>query len=127
MDNEPRVTEYRECQTCKEVLPEDKFYKPRAKEGKTYPRKNCSSCHKQKQNKSKRDKKSALISLAGGSCEVCGYDKCEAALEFHHKDPSNKDKEVSKLNMKAAVVEMKKCALLCSNCHREVHAGRIEL
>ena len=61
----------------------------------------------------------------GGKCIRCGYDKCISALEFHHKDPSKKDFGISDDNMrlKEAVEEVKKCILICSNCHREFHAG----
>lgn len=61
----------------------------------------------------------------GGKCVKCGYDKCLSALEFHHKDPDKKDFGISDDNMrlKEAVEEIKKCVLICSNCHRELHAG----
>lgn len=61
----------------------------------------------------------------GGKCIRCGYNKCLSALEFHHKDPTKKDFGISDDNMrlKEAVEEVKKCILICSNCHREFHAG----
>ena len=31
------------------------------------------------------------ISYKGGRCQVCGYDRCIEALEFHHLDPTQKD------------------------------------
>jgi hypothetical protein len=56
-------------------------------------------------------------------CALCGYDKCVAALDFHH---INKNKEFkitdvrtySKIKLK---IEIDKCIVLCSNCHREIH------
>lgn len=30
----------------------------------------------------------------GGKCEKCGYNKCLDALEFHHKDPSQKEFQI---------------------------------
>lgn len=61
----------------------------------------------------------------GGKCLRCGYNKCLSALEFHHKDPSKKDFGISddSIKLKEAVEEIKKCILICSNCHRELHAG----
>ena len=60
-----------------------------------------------------------------GKCHRCGYNKCAAALEFHHIDPSKKDTIVSSdsITIEKAIEESKKCVLLCSNCHKEFHAG----
>ena len=63
--------------------------------------------------------------VRGGKCERCGYDKCLKALEFHHLDPSQKDFTISndRFKLQEAVVESKKCILICSNCHKELHDG----
>ena len=52
-----------------------------------------------------------------------GYDKCLKALEFHHLDPSKKDFTISNDHFKLleVVEESKKCILICSNCHKELH------
>lgn len=63
---------------------------------------------------------------AGGKCMICGYDKCQSALEFHHIDPKTKFKDVSKLKIyawKRVKVEIDKCLYVCANCHREIHEG----
>ena len=59
----------------------------------------------------------------GGKCIKCGYDRCIKALEFHHLDPSQKDFTISNDHFKLieAVEESKKCILICSNCHKELH------
>src|ERR1044072_4247109 len=65
------------------------------------------------------------IAYKGGRCQRCSYDRHYAALEFHHRDPSAKDVQWSKLRLrswKAILAELDKCDLLCANCHREVHA-----
>lgn len=36
-------------------------------------------------------RKIKLIDLKGGECEICGYNKNIAALEFHHLDSSLKE------------------------------------
>jgi 5-methylcytosine-specific restriction endonuclease McrA len=61
----------------------------------------------------------------GGKCQICGYDKCSAALEFHHVDPRTKDFTISQrmTTFEAIRRELDKCVLLCANCHREVHDG----
>ena len=66
----------------------------------------------------------AKLKLArGGKCERCGYNTCMKALEFHHLDPSQKDFTISndRFRLADAVEESKKCILLCSNCHKELH------
>ena len=59
----------------------------------------------------------------GGKCIRCGYNKCIKALEFHHIDPSQKDFTISNDHFKLldAIEESKKCILICSNCHKELH------
>lgn len=61
----------------------------------------------------------------GGTCQRCGYHTCIQALEFHHLDPAKKDFTISNdhFRLSEAVQEVKKCILLCSNCHKELHAG----
>lgn len=71
----------------------------------------------------KKQKKLDLIEYKGGCCEVCGYNKCSAALEFHHKDPKGKDFAISShsYSFEKMKKEVDKCMLVCSNCHREIH------
>ena len=59
----------------------------------------------------------------GRKCVRCRYDKCVKALEFHHLDPAQKDFTISNehFKLKDAVEESKKCILICSNCHKELH------
>ncbi len=58
-------------------------------------------------------------------CKICGENH-PAVLDFHHEDPSEKDKNISAMIYRAydkekIVAEMKKCVVLCSNCHRKLH------
>ena len=61
----------------------------------------------------------------GGKCERCGYSNYLGALDFHHKDPSQKEFTIGNrdFRLEQCIEEAKKCILLCSNCHRELHAG----
>lgn len=74
-----------------------------------------------------KKKLSLLKAEHGGKCVVCGYDRCASALDFHHINPANKLGIVSRLGPKKAESEAMKCVLICSNCHREIHAGLIKL
>ena len=51
------------------------------------------------------------------------------ALEFHHLDPTKKDFSISHLKRftfnQIVTSELDKCILVCSNCHREIHAGLV--
>ena len=68
--------------------------------------------------------KKELISILGGKCNSCGYNKCIAALEFHHFQ-NNKEGNITHLikdfSKQKALKEARKCILLCANCHRELH------
>ena len=71
-------------------------------------------------------RKHDIVYVMGGKCAVCGYNKCESALEVHHLNPKTKTLMVSQAlgrNWKKTRSELKKCILLCANCHREIHAG----
>ena len=68
--------------------------------------------------------KRRLVDYKGGKCERCGYDKCFAALDFHHLVPGEKDFSLSRgssLSFDKLKLEVDKCILLCANCHREEH------
>lgn len=69
--------------------------------------------------------KERAIAFLGGKCQGCGYDRCPAAFDFHHVDAQEKDFEISSRMAwtPALEEELRKCVLLCSNCHREAHAG----
>lgn len=55
-------------------------------------------------------------------CSKCS-EKHVACLEFHHLDPEQKDTNISNLrnSKKKRDLELKKCIILCSNCHRKLH------
>lgn len=73
--------------------------------------------------------KKRMLYVMGDKCQVCGYDKCQAALEFHHINPKEKEFNMARIypkNWNKIIKELKKCTLLCANCHRELHAGLID-
>ena len=77
----------------------------------------------------RRTKQNALI-YKGSKCIVCGYDRCPRAMHFHHIDPAQKDLRIGSGVPRAWITirtELDKCALLCSNCHSEVHDGILDL
>jgi hypothetical protein len=69
--------------------------------------------------------KSILIKCLGGKCNRCGYNICYRSLHFHHL----KDKKFNiagalcrPKNISDMLEEIKKCILLCGNCHGELHS-----
>ena len=69
--------------------------------------------------------KEQLVEYKGGKCEICGYNKCLNALDFHHRNPEEKEYALNTANYNKSFEKLKKevdkCILVCSNCHREIH------
>lgn len=76
--------------------------------------------------KCQKRKKQKVVNLFGGCCSICGYNKCLDALEFHHLNKYDKKESpayiIMRWSFERAKEELDKCILLCSNCHREIHA-----
>lgn len=110
------------CKRCNAHKSPDEFYKRRDGANLSPYCKLCTGTQTmQRQRKLKRQ----CVEYKGGKCVQCGYNKCVAAFDFHHLDPSEKDFGLSsvKLNRFDDKIkqELDKCILLCSNCHRETH------
>ncbi len=75
--------------------------------------------------------KQMAVTLKGGRCQFCGYNKYVGALDFHHIDGRNKKFDLSTRGLTRSWEkirdEISKCVLVCSNCHREIHGGLIKL
>ena len=82
-------------------------------------------------NKNRKKQRKELKMKYGGKCSVCGYNRCLSSLHFHHKDQTTKLGIVGGLlttrGKKVAYAEAKKCCLICSNCHGELHEGLITI
>lgn len=79
---------------------------------------------KEYQRISARKRKVMAISYLGGKCQKCDNEYHPAVYEFHHRDPTEKEGDPSKmtqLSWKRLEAELNKCDLLCANCHRLVH------
>jgi hypothetical protein len=87
----------------------------------------CTRCSADAVSRRRRRVKATLVREAGGRCVLCGYDRCIAALGFHHLDPNEKSFGLAAGGLARSLSksreEVAKCALLCSNCHAEVEAG----
>ena len=117
------------------------------RKGKEFRRSECRECYNSyfrnymkgnkthvarvKKVKEQRRKEVCEYKLTKG-CEICGYNKTYWALEFHHRNPEEKKYNISSgmsdaLKFDDLLEEINKCAVLCSNCHREVEAGITQL
>jgi hypothetical protein len=82
----------------------------------------CSKCHSKRQVYYQRNKKQLLADIIGGKCFNCNIQNV-FLLDFHHVKPEEKDfcigwTKWSTIN-DSIINEVKKCILLCTNCHRE--------
>jgi len=118
-------TEYGEtrlCPRCKKDVETTNFHQRRGKENSAVY---CKTCTSDQTLERSRLLKTQMVEYKGGSCVRCGYNKYMGALEFHHLDPSEKDFNPSNLKKYSfddrAKMELDKCILVCSNCHREIH------
>lgn len=117
-----KIGDTKMCYRCNTVKPVDDFYRRR---NNSEPSSYCKPCSIINTIERQRLFKKQCIEYKGGKCERCSYNKCDAAMEFHHIDPSQKDFSISHIKLtkfcNKAKKELDKCILLCSNCHREVH------
>ena len=82
----------------------------------------CNACY---QAKRRMDRKKELVDLMGGGCNRCGYSKSTSALQFHHRQPSEKAFHINHamgMKWESLLQEVMKCELLCANCHAEEHS-----
>lgn len=65
------------------------------------------------------------------ACIRCG-EKHPACLDFHHRNPEEKDVVLARAYMagwsrERILVEIAKCDVLCANCHRKEHYAKSNL
>jgi len=61
-------------------------------------------------------------------CKICGYKEHWAALDFHHRNEKTKSFNVAErkdLGQGRLLDEVKKCDVLCANCHRSLTHGNM--
>lgn len=69
--------------------------------------------------------KKAAIELLGGKCAKCGWFGDQAGFDFHHvRDKRFAFGDIAHKSWRAVGKELKKCVLLCKNCHSVEHSTR---
>ena len=106
---------------------EQHFFAEKSKDGIRF---RCSKCRTDAVRRKRHSLKLKAIMYKGGKCLKCGYDKCPGALDFHHRDSSEKEFAIGHKGRIRSWDKMKpeldKCDLLCANCHREEHFKEFE-
>lgn len=134
----------KKCTLCLKPKSLDEF--PRNKQTKDGRYAHCKKCHSKTMRDSyHRDpdakledckrRRRALIEITSeikskSGCKLCSEsDPC--CLDFHHSDPTKKDVTIALLvtrkSKEKMLKEIEKCVIVCANCHRKLHAGRIKL
>jgi hypothetical protein len=112
----------RVCPKCTESKDITEFYNRRGKSNSSVY---CKICTNLQTIVRQRELKLQSVNYKGGCCQICGYDKCLGALEFHHLDPSVKEFNLSRMKSSTfnekITKELDKCIMVCANCHREIH------
>lgn len=128
----------KKCYKCSKELSKDCFYKNSKKtDGLQTYCKICSNSRRVKYYKENRNQeievrkkyqdsqKQKYIEFKKTlSCNICKENRWYV-LDFHHKD-NNKEYDVSSMSTgryswENILKEIKKCEVLCANCHREKH------
>ncbi|MBL5840876.1 hypothetical protein I4U30_21560 [Enterobacter asburiae] len=134
------------CPRCKQDKPFEMFYKNKSK--KDGYQGFCKECKKKIDNDQYANNPKRKMAINERSerirtfhrllmrrykrmkgCLLCN-EKEPVALDLHHLDPEQKDMspaEMVSFNSERFKAEIRKCVVLCANCHRKVHAGILRI
>jgi transcriptional regulator with XRE-family HTH domain len=115
------------CRKCGKSLSPEDFYTNGG--GR---RRVCKSCGNAESMRRRIANKKAAIEYLGGKCIKCGYSQNLSAIDFHHRDSSEKEALISALLARYGDIdpikqELDKCVVMCSNCHRALHHPEMAL
>lgn len=132
------------CSKCSEEKKLSDFRKDKSKHdgvqsfckhcAREYHRSNYSKRYSEKYNARNEERRAKHLALLNEykktiKCTLCSETEL-VCLEFHHVDPSEKDFTIGasmQRSWESIKREIDKCVCLCSNCHRKVHAGILDL
>lgn len=125
----PVVDGLKQCTVCGEIKDVSDFHNQK---NFTKLRANCKDCERERRLKMVATRKNLVdgIKEERGCCFCCVAEAC--VLDFHHINPSEKSRDVAEMvknvaNIEKILAEINKCVVICSNCHRRLHAGKISL
>lgn len=112
---------------CKKCNAEVEHSPVKCKKARTGIRYRCRPCMRRYDNEHRERKLLELVGIVGGECHICGFDKSFKALDFHHLRSEQKSFTISdkiqQMSLTRILPEIRKCAVLCANCHRLLHGG----
>lgn len=133
-----RAMETKICSKCKKEKPISEFGKNKAKkDGLQTECKECKSAYNKlhyqknketylaKARESSKECEDYIREIKSSlKCSICGEDRWWV-LDFHHENPDEKESCIATLahngSRKKMEEELKKCIVLCANCHRDIH------
>ena len=112
------------CTKCGKELPIEDFNWRNKEKGTR--RSECKTCHADFMKEVYENKKKTVTEIKKNlKCAKCGEER-EYCLDFHHANPNEKENTIARMTsnnyrLDTVLNEIKKCIVLCSNCHREFH------
>lgn len=112
------------CSKCGRELPITDFYWRNKARGQR--RADCKYCHNQYVKNKYQERHQEVQKIKSSlCCAKCG-DTRFYVLDFHHKNPEEKNDGIAQMlrnntPWEKIKKEMEKCVPLCANCHREFH------
>lgn len=111
-----RQSQCKECRRKRERELYNSFYKD--KNGNLY---------RENRRKWRTEMRRLIQDIKACGCCICGESE-PCCLDFHHL--RDKEFELAKapdVSKERLYKELEKCIVLCANCHRKLHAGKISL
>ena len=112
------------CTKCKKELPIEDFNWRNKAAGTR--RSECKYCHSGYMKAKYKEKQQIVEQLKTQlACAKCGEAR-GYVLDYHHINPEDKENSVARMltnhnKIDKVYEEIKKCVVLCANCHREFH------
>jgi len=116
----------KKCRYCHKYYPESYFGVALTTSKKVYRRHKCKYCYQKTKKKLQEKHKKWIIEYKKKhKCKRCGFSD-HRALVFHHINENDKkfniaDRLYYHYGLERIQKELKKCMILCSNCHRILH------
>ena len=118
----------KKCAGCGDIKPANNFKPATGKKNSIGKLSSyCKECRKRYRIWISNKTKIKAIRYKGGKCQKCGdragIDRHPVEFDFRHRDPAKKEFSISNVSIpwESLVLELDKCDLLCSGCHRVEH------
>ena len=113
------------CNICKVEKHMDEFHNMTAsKDGKD---RRCKDCIKERDHQRYLACKEYVRIAKNNPCITCGSQYEQRMMDFHHRDPSQKQFNIGRrhgtMSLSKLKSEIEKCDLLCKYCHGDIHYG----